>query len=396
MNPKAVAAAEFYGRLRVHSSGYGKLVPDRIYSICMHPSRDSIIGFVGDKFGLTPIILFSSSFFSLQISFSASGKLGIVNYGTSIDAFKSSSIPFADMDAEFAQKRVCLEAHKETISCIAFPRSSIGANCDAAATSVFTSSYDGSIRALDIDRAIFFDIAVRAADDEYLVHSIRFIDSHTLWYSTSDGDIRMADVRSSAADNAKMPSHKVHSKKVGCVDVKNQSTLLTASNDATIALWDSRYMKKNPSPIDSFSSTCTMQCAYFSPSGDTIVAQNARDMNFLFFEGSTSTFSSGGFNAASALKVPHNNNTGRFTTTFRSVWDPKYDRVFCIGSMDQPRGFDVFGANYSFSKPASLDFRAKVTGALVTNVPASLAPHGSLPVVFAGNSSGRVTLFISP
>ena len=48
---KAVVAADLYGRMRAHSSGYGKLVPDRIYSICMHPSRDSIIGFVGDKFG---------------------------------------------------------------------------------------------------------------------------------------------------------------------------------------------------------------------------------------------------------------------------------------------------------------------------------------------------------
>ena len=300
------------------------------------------------------------------------------------------------MDVEFARHRICLEAHKETISCITFPRSSNGTSGDARASRVFTSSYDGSIRALDIERAQFTDVAVRADDDEYLVHSIRFADAHTLWYSTSDGDIRMADVRASAADNAKMAVHNVHGKKVGCVDVKNDTTLLTASNDATIALWDSRYMKKTPSAIDRFSSSCTMQCAYFSPSGDTIVAQNARDMNFLFFEASTSTFASGGFNAASVLRVPHNNNTGRFTSTFKSVWDPKYERVFCIGSMDQPRGFDVFGANYSFSKPAALNFRHKVAGPLVTNVPASLAPHASLPLLLAGNSSGRVTLFVSP
>jgi hypothetical protein len=50
---KVAAAAEFYGGMRPHSSGYGKLVPDRIYSICMHPSRENIIGFVGDKFGKT-------------------------------------------------------------------------------------------------------------------------------------------------------------------------------------------------------------------------------------------------------------------------------------------------------------------------------------------------------
>jgi WD40 repeat protein len=323
------------------------------------------------------------------------GKLGIVNYGSASDVIKCANTPFADSDAEFAQHRVCLEAHKETISCITFPRAVQGSSTDSRASSVFTSSYDGSIRALDIDRAVFSDVAVRADDEEYLVHSIRFIDSCTLWYSTSDGDIRMADVRLSAIENSKMPSHSVHGKKVGCVDVKDSTTLLTASNDATIALWDSRYMKKKPSAIDTFSSSCTMQCAYFSPSGDTIVAQNARDSNFLFFEGSTSTFSSSGFNAASALRLPHNNNTGRFTSTFKSVWDPKYDRVFCIGSMDQPRGFDVFGARFSFTEPASLNFRTKVTGPLVTNVPASLAPHESLPFVFTGNSSGRVTLFVS-
>jgi WD40 repeat protein len=323
------------------------------------------------------------------------GKLGIVNYGSAPDVLKRSSIPFADADAEFAKHRICLEAHKETISCITFPRAAQGSSANTRASSVFTSSYDGSIRALDIDHAVFSDVAVRADDDDYLVHSIRFIDSCTLWYSTSDGDIRMADVRLSISDNAKMPSHSVHGKKVGCVDVKDATTLLTASNDATIALWDSRYMKKKPSAIDTFSSSCTMQCAYFSPSGDTIVAQNARDSNYLFFEGSTSTFSSGGFNAASALRLPHNNNTGRFTSTFKSVWDPKYDRVFCIGSMDQPRGFDVFGACYSFTQPSSLSFRSKVSGPLVTNVPASLVPHESLPVVFTGNSSGRVTLFVS-
>jgi hypothetical protein len=53
-HPKVAAADEMYGRMRTHLSGYGKLVPDRIYSICIHPSRDSIIGFVGDKFGTFP------------------------------------------------------------------------------------------------------------------------------------------------------------------------------------------------------------------------------------------------------------------------------------------------------------------------------------------------------
>jgi len=63
---KAVAAAEFYGRMRAHSSGYGKLVPDRIYSICMHPSHDSVIGFVGDKFGETLLHTLNKSHFFSQ------------------------------------------------------------------------------------------------------------------------------------------------------------------------------------------------------------------------------------------------------------------------------------------------------------------------------------------
>ena len=54
-HPKVAAADEVYSRMRTHLSGYGKLVPDRIYSICIHPSRDSIIGFAGDKFGACPL-----------------------------------------------------------------------------------------------------------------------------------------------------------------------------------------------------------------------------------------------------------------------------------------------------------------------------------------------------
>jgi hypothetical protein len=53
---KVAAAADFYGGMQVHASGYGKLVPDRIYSICLHPSRDNIIGFVGDKFGAAALM----------------------------------------------------------------------------------------------------------------------------------------------------------------------------------------------------------------------------------------------------------------------------------------------------------------------------------------------------
>lgn len=55
-NCKVAAEAELYGRMRAHASGYGKLVPDRIYSICVHPCVSSIIGFVGDKFGTAPLL----------------------------------------------------------------------------------------------------------------------------------------------------------------------------------------------------------------------------------------------------------------------------------------------------------------------------------------------------
>lgn len=136
--PKVAEAAECYGRMRTHLSGYGKLVPDRIYSICMHPGRDSIIGFAGDKFGAAIRAPRGTSGTSYFCSFA--GKLGVVNYGSASEVMKDSLVSFSDGDAEFARRRVCLEAHKETISCITFPPSSTGTSGDATACSVFTVS----------------------------------------------------------------------------------------------------------------------------------------------------------------------------------------------------------------------------------------------------------------
>ena len=190
----------------------------------------------------------------------------------------------------------------------------------------------------------------------------------------------MADVRASVSDNANMPEHNLHANKVGSVDVENDTTLLAASNVASIALWE-----KTPSAIDRFSSSCIMQCTYFSPSGYAIVAHNARDMNFLFFDAATSTFVSGCYNlhllCVCHITTPTDSlQRSEVCETPSTIAYSRFLRVW--------RQLQLLEACYiKFSPPSDRT-------ACVTNVLASVASHASLPVLFAGNSSG--TLFVSP
>ena len=87
-----------------------------------------------------------------------------------------------------------------------------------------------------------------------------------------------------------------------------------------------------------------------------------------------------------AHSIRHNNQTGRWLTTFKAVWHPKRENIFFIGSMKQPRQIDVFSK------------RGKVLGVLtgesLSSVNSIVQCHPNMDVVAGGNSSGRVFVFM--
>ena len=87
------------------------------------------------------------------------------------------------------------------------------------------------------------------------------------------------------------------------------------------------------------------------------------------------------------------NNTGRWLSTFRPVFDPKHPHAFIVGSMTQPRQIDVFIPSLLGNGALSLNSVLELKGEFLGSVCSRNACHTSLSVVAGGNSSGRVHIF---
>lgn len=82
----------------------------------------------------------------------------------------------------------------------------------------------------------------------------------------------------------------------------------------------------------------------------------------------------------------HNNNTGRWLTRFRAIWDPKQEHCFLVGSMLQPRQIQVF-------QDTGTLLHSFCSGDYLTSVCSINVVHPSQNILVGGNSSGRLHVF---
>ncbi|KGL72904.1 WD repeat-containing protein 76, partial [Tinamus guttatus] len=82
----------------------------------------------------------------------------------------------------------------------------------------------------------------------------------------------------------------------------------------------------------------------------------------------------------------HNNNTGRWLTRFRAIWDPKQEDCFVVGSMARPRQIEIYQDTgkllHSFY---NVDYLGSVCSINVV--------HPTRNILVGGNSSGRLHVF---
>ena len=136
----------------------------------------------------------------------------------------------------------------------------------------------------------------------------------------------------------------------------------------------------------------SVNSAFFSPSGDYLVTTNmANSLNIYHQAHLQVTASAAGKNKGGSIVQPehtirHNNNTGRWLTTFMAQWHPELD-IFCVGSMSKPRAMDIFDG-------ATGDHLRAVQGEALTAVASRCTFHPSTDkiILVGGNSSGRVTV----
>lgn len=331
LEQKAVAV------LAVAEDDIAKLVPERIFSLEVHPSPTKLLVAAGDTWGRVGL-------WDVQ-----------AGDDTPVVTFEPHSRPVAGM-------RIAPHQPHLLLSC----------------------SHDGSVRCLDLGGggagASFTEIyrAPEDSDGDYpMLHgfSRTATEGGSLALARSDGKCVLLDPRvASSAGHVQ----QLHEKKIFCVDVSPNKPFLLASSslDRSVALWDVRtFGDKKAKPLTILEHGLSVTSARFSSSGQRLLTTCNDDL-LRVYDGHADK----DWTLRTAIK--HNNKTGRYITSFQAEWLRGSDERVLCGSLGQPRGIDVFSARDG----AALE---RLEDDNVTSVVSLLAQHPSRPALVASNSGGK-------
>ncbi|KAF9291275.1 hypothetical protein BGZ68_004591 [Mortierella alpina] len=253
---------------------------------------------------------------------------------------------------------------------------------------LFTSSYDGSIRYLDLGKQQFIESYVVSSDASDHLGSVSLTSSgQQLWFADDEGGVTLKDVRTPKDE---MVFRKLlHEKKVGCVNVnpKYDNLIVTSSLDRTMKIWDIRTFGnyKEDEPIEhlgEFPHNLSVTSAMWSPDGASIASTSYDDNVRIFnnFKPALPDLTE----IPEPVRIRHNNNSGRWVTMLRAVWSHQFN-WFSIGNMNK-----------------SVDIYSRGTGDLMANlrdpqnlttVPAVNAWHPSRVLLASGMANGKMVVW---
>ncbi|KAF9944434.1 hypothetical protein BGZ70_004648 [Mortierella alpina] len=255
-------------------------------------------------------------------------------------------------------------------------------------TKLFTSSYDGSIRYLDLGKQQFIESYVVSPDASDHLGSVSLTSSgQQLWFADDEGGVTLKDVRTPKDE---MVFRKLlHDKKVGCVNVNPayDNLIVTSSLDRTMKIWDIRTFGKvqEDEPIQhlaEFPHGLSVTSAMWSPDGASIASTSYDDNVRIFnnFKPSLPDLSE----IPDPVRIRHNNNSGRWVTMLRAVWSFQFN-WFSIGNMN--KSVDIFSRGTG-------DLMANLRDPQnLTTVPAVNAWHPNRVLLASGMANGKMVIW---
>jgi WD40 repeat protein len=303
-----------------------KVVKERIFSMAFHPSPHIPLVVAGDKWG---------------------------------------QIGFLDLRPDKQQdERVCaLFPHGRPVSALAH---------SGDGQKLYSSSYDGTVRCFDYGTGIFE--LLWKNDEEMLSHLALARDDNRLYLAGNRGDLYLLDPRAAAKPSQELD---LHDRKISTVDghPSDSNIFATASNDQTVKVWDCRRIAK-AKPLHLLEHTLAVTAAYYAAAAPHTLVTTCNDNLVRFWSPKAQAKES------QVVKVKHNNNTGRYITNFRAVWDPTSSAVL-IGNMNK---------KVDFLAPDGKEL-ASISHELCSAIPAINVAHASLALVASGNGSGYVNVW---
>jgi len=309
-----------------------KVTKDRTYSLAWLPSTDKLLIAAGDK----------------------SGRVGL-------------------WDVDDADGETCCaqfsDLHARPLTALAW-----------RGAQLYSGGYDSFVRRTDFTEgslrsAVVADYENDDCDD--LTHWC--LRDDVLWGAHKCGGLSRHDVREPAGSKKFVAD--AHGKKVAHVACRpGRAEVATSSNDGELKLWDVRKLGKKPTPLAVMGHDKSIHGFDFAPDGMTACSVSY-DNTVAFWDLSKKV--------PTAVKVRHDNHTGRYLTPFKPVFDVHAPSpVLVVGSMAKPRAIDVVQA-------AAPHYLIKLNDGMgVFHAVTSIhAVHPFVHAIAGANNSGRVSLW---
>lgn len=275
---------------------------------------------------------------------------------------------------------------------------------------VVSSSYDGSIRTMDLQKNI--SKCVVEFDDQWGdasgVSDFKFIDKNIGYLTTLGGEFAIFDLREATVKRDNCQVYRLHDKKIGYFSVcpSDEKLIASASLDRTMRIWDLRMIKnqvwsdyddvKGPQCVAAYRSRLSVSCTDWNKHGDIVC--NGYDDSIRVFhmdkgKGILSHLKElvkpedGDIaeNLEPDVTIKHNCQSGRWVSILKSRWqESPIDGVekFVIANMK--RYFDIYSREGVML--------AHFGDERMTSVPAVCCFHPTENWVVGGNSSGKTFL----
>ncbi len=221
------------------------------------------------------------------------------------------------------------------------------------------------------------------ADDDVFTAYHHQLDANVILVALgSSGGVGVLDTREGNGAFARVLQTYSFRTSVKTVDVHpfKKEVLLCSNSKGGCHTFDLR--AKKIEPLSEFlGHTKAISSAFFSPLAGAHVNTVCYDNKIRLFDSSASG------DVPPSVSVEHDNQTGRWLTTFKAEWHPRRDDLFFVGSMRQPRRIEAF------STPGRLVAELGDGGEHLASVCSIVKCHPTLDMVVGGNSSGRVHVF---
>ena len=232
---------------------------------------------------------------------------------------KAGQVGFWSVSQDFSQQcKLQVEPHSQYISGLKW--------CPSTGKDLFTCSYDGACRKLDLDAESFLEI-YSSEEHEF---SACDVDSagNTVYLGDNDGQLLVFDIRSG---KVVFGPKTLSTRKINTVHIEPsaENMIVTSSTSAEVSIWDVRKAgKKNLySRMLNYIHPKSCQGAYFAPDGSQRILTTCYDNHLRVWDAKKA-----GNVKVPEVRISHNTQTGRWVLPFRAIWSPASDGVIC-GSM---------------------------------------------------------------